>query len=138
MQLRDEDEAHSLFVAGWEAEDGYFLLEEWASITLLNASKEYLVFAGREDDGDDVVLFSLPWEADAAEIELDDDAEFGYRNVFFTKDGRSVYYTALDGLTDTELRLVPVDGSESPEGLYRDMMLLDVSWAGEPNLQAVR
>ena len=54
-------------------------------------------------------------------------------------DGRSIYYTAMeDGLDDTEVRRVPVDGSESPEDLYRDMVLLDVSWEGEPNLRFLR
>ena len=138
LQLRDQDGADNLFVTSWNEEDGYFLLEEWFAITLLNASDDSLIFAGREDERDDVALFSILWEADAAEIELDNDAEFGYRNVFFAKNGRSIYYTALDNVQDTEVRLVPVDGSESPEGLYRDFLLLDVSWHGEPNLQLVR
>ena len=139
VYLKDEDNTDNLFVTGWEAEDGYFLLEEWYSITMLNASDEYLVFYGSEDDGDDVALFSIPWEMDASEIELDDDADFGYRSVFFTENGRSIYYTALDNfLEDTEVRLAPVDGSEKPEGLYRDMLLLDVSWRGEPNFQVMR
>jgi hypothetical protein len=139
LQLRDQDGADSLFVTSWNEGNGYYLLEEWFAITLLNASDESLIFAGREDARDDVALFSIPWEADAAEIELDDDNVFAYRNVFFAKNGRSIYYTALDnGLDDTEIRLVPIDGSESPEGLYRDFLLLDVSWHGEPNLQVVR
>ena len=116
VQLRDQDSADTLFVTSWDEEDGYFLLEEWYAITLMNASDESLIFSGREDEGDDVALFSIPWEADASEIELDDDAEFGYRNVFFTKNGRSIYYTALEeGLQDTEVRLSLVDGSEKPE-----------------------
>lgn len=139
VQLTDGDRTDTLFVTSLDEEDGYFLLEEWFAITVLAASEEYLIFAGREDEGDDVGLYSLPWAEGSSEIELDDDADLGYRGVFFAEDGRSLYYTAMeDGLDDTEVRRVPVDGSERPEDLYRDMVLLDVSWVGEPNLQFLR
>jgi hypothetical protein len=139
VQLGDQEGTDTLFVTSWGEEDGYFLLEEWYAITLMNASDESLIFAGREDERDDIALFSIPWEPDASETELDDDGAFGYRNVFFTENGRSIYYTVLeDGLQDTEVRLAPVDGSENPEGLYKDYLLLDVNWHGEPNLQFIR
>ena len=139
VQLADEDNTDTLFVTSLNEENGYFLLEEWSAITILGATDEHLIFAGREDEDDDRALYSIAWAADSSETELDDDAEFGFRGVFFAKNGRSIYYTAIeDGLDDTEVRRVPVDGSESPEGLYRDMVLLDVSWAGEPNLQFLR
>jgi hypothetical protein len=134
----DEDGLWSLFVTGL-AEDGYFLLEEWGAIMLLNASDEALVFAGQEDLGDDWVLYSIPLEPDAKEIELDDDAEGGFREVFFSKNGRSLLYTATeDRITDSEVRQVPVDGSENPERLYKDMVLLDVNWDGQSTLEVVR
>lgn len=139
VQLRDQEGVDTIYVTSWSEENGYFLLEEWAVVTLLSASDEYLVFSGREGSGDDVFLFSIPLAEDATEIELDDDARTGFRYVFFAGNGRSIYYTALDdGLDDTEVRTVPVDGSERAEGLYRDVLLLDVSWEGEPNLQLIR
>lgn len=139
VKLGNDERTDTLFVTGLNEADGYYLLEEWFAITILAASDEYLIFSGREEEGDDVALYSISWAVDSSEIELDDAAEFGYRGVFFAEDGRSLYYTMLeDGFDDTEVRRVPVDGSERPERLYRDMVLLDVSWAGEPNLQFIR
>ena len=139
LQLTDKDGLHALFVTGLEEENGYFLLEEWATLAVLNASKEYIVFAAREDVEDDLVLYSILIEPDASEIELDDDGDLDFQRMFFSADGRSIYYTVLkDGFNDTEVRLVPVDGSARPEELYRDMLLLDVSWVEEPNLQFIR
>ena len=139
VQLTDDEGTDTLYITSLAAEDGYFLLEEWSSITILAATDEHLIFFGREDEDDDRALYSITWAEDSSETELDDDGEFGFRGVFFAADGRSIYYTAMeDGLDDTEVRRVPVDGSESPEDLYRDMVLLDVIWAGEPNLQFLR
>lgn len=139
LQLREEDGVEALFVTSLAKNDGYFLLEEWFSLTILNASKDHLIFWGREGEQDENALFSIRLEPGAAEVELDDQAEFGFRGLFFSQDGRSLYYTALeDGPGNAEVRLVPVDGSAAPERLYRNMMLLDVSWNGEPNLQFIR
>ena len=138
VQLRDNSH-DAVYVTSLTEEDGYFLVEDWSSLTILNASKEQFVFWGREDDGDDVALYSIPWAEDASEVVLDDDAGFGYRGVFFAEDGRSLYYTIIDDrIGDFDVRLVPVDGSERPERVYRDKLLLDVSWEGEPNLALVR
>ncbi|MEZ4592483.1 MAG: hypothetical protein R3D55_15270, partial [Chloroflexota bacterium] len=139
VQLRDADNNDAIYVTSLDAEDGYFLLEKWHSLTILNASAEQFVFWGREEAGDDVALFSIPWAEDAAVVTLDDNADFGYYNAFFAGNGRSLYYTAIDnGFGDFELRTVPVDGSERPNRLYRDVVLLDVRWEDEPNLQMVR
>ncbi|MCP4421082.1 MAG: hypothetical protein GY805_31100, partial [Chloroflexi bacterium] len=137
--IGDQDGLYSVFVTGLEEEDGYFLLEEWGAISFLNVSDKYAVFAGREDPGDDWVLYSILLEPDAKEIELDDDAEYGFQDVFFLKNGRSLLYTATEERdAEFEVRQVPVDGSESPERLYKDMWLLDVSWEGKSNLEVVR
>jgi hypothetical protein len=139
LQLREEDSVEALFVTSLANSDGYFLLEEWFSLTILNASKDHLIFWGREREQDENALFSILLESGAAEVELDDDAGFGFRGLFFSQDGRSLYYTALEnGPGNAEVRLVPVDGSAAPERLYRNMLLLDVSWNGEPNLQFIR
>jgi hypothetical protein len=137
--MSDEDGLRSLFVTGLEEEDGYFLLEEWSTFILLNVSNEVVVFSGQEDEGDDWALYSIPLEPDAREVELDDDAEGGFRGVFFSKNGRSLLYTARqDQFVDFEVRQVPVDGSENPERLYKDVWLLDVSWDGQSNLEFLR
>jgi len=137
--MDDQDGLKSLFVTGLEEEDGYFLLEEWGVINLLNASDEVVVFAGQEDLGDEWVLYTILLEPDAKEVELDDDGEAGFENVFFSGNGRSILYTARqDQIIDYEVRQVPVDGSESPETLYKDMLLLDVNWDGQSNLEALR
>lgn len=139
VQLRDEDGNDSVYVTSLTEEDGYFLVEDWSSLTILNASEDQFIFWGYEDEGDGAALYSIPWAEDASEVELDDDADFGYRTAFLSADGRSLYYTAVDSdFTDFEVRLVPVDGSEPPERIYRDKYLLDVSWEDEPNLEPVR
>jgi len=139
VQLSDEDEQAAVFVTSLDAEDGFFLLEEWAAIRILAASEGSLIFQAREDAGDDRILYSISLEENASEIELDDDTEGIFWNAFVTADGRSVIYTVMeDGLDDTEIRQVPIDGSESPERLYRDLVLLDVSWEGESSLQFIR
>lgn len=139
VQLSDEDGQAAVFVTSLDAEDGYFLLEKWDAIRLLAASEDSLIFQAREDAGDDWILYSIPLEENASEIELDDDTEGVFRNAFATADGRSIIYTVIeDGLDDTEIRQVPIDGGERSERLYRDFVLLDVSWEGEPSLQLVR
>ncbi|MCB8947704.1 MAG: hypothetical protein H6653_06790 [Ardenticatenaceae bacterium] len=139
VQLRHEDGSDAVYVTSLNEENGYFLVEDWYSLTILTASEDQFIFWGKEDEEDDYALYSIPWAEDASEVELDDDADFGYRTAFLSEDGRSLYYTAVDrDFTDFEVRLVPVDGSERPERLYRDKHLLDVSWEGEPNLEQIR
>lgn len=139
VQLRDEENNDAVYVTSLTAADGYFLVEGWHSLTILNASAEQFVFWGREAVGDDVALYSIGWLEDADAVELDDDVDFGFYNAFFGADGRILYYTAIDnGFGDFEVRLVPVDGSEGPDDLYRDTVLLDVRGEDEPNLQLVR
>ncbi|WP_420640667.1 hypothetical protein [Candidatus Leptofilum sp.] len=139
LTLRDEDGLLSLFVSSLDAEDGYFLLEEWASLVLLNASEDAAVFAAREDFGDDWILYAISVEDSADEIELDDDAENGFDNAFLMDNGRSLIYTAIgDDATEAEVRQVALDGEERPDTLYKDVVLLDVSWEGASNLESVR
>lgn len=139
VQLQHKDDNYAYFVTGLTEEDGYFLVEDWYSLTALNASDDQFVFWGREDQDDDVALYSVAWAEDASEVVLDDRADFGFYSAFFAKDGRTLYYTAIDdGFGDFEVRTVPVDGSESADRLYRDMVLLDVSWEEEANFQRVR
>ena len=137
--VSDEDGTDSLFVSSLDEADGTYLLEEWAVIMLLEANDEAAIFAGREDLDDDWVLYSISLEDGASEVELDDDSEDGFGPLFFSKDGRSVLYTAQnDGFDDLEVRQVPIDGSEQPEMIVKDVLLLDVSWADASNLDIPR
>ncbi|WP_420629358.1 hypothetical protein [Candidatus Leptofilum sp.] len=139
LTLRDEDGLSSLFVSSLDAEDGYILVEEWATISLLNSSDDTAVFAAREDFGDDWILYAIPVEDGADEIELDDDAENGFENAFLTGNGRSLIYTAVgDDISEAEVRQAPLDGEENPETLYKDILLLDVNWEGASNLERLR
>ena len=119
----------SLYVAPLDGSPGFFALEEWSAITLLNGTDDTLVFIGQEDSGDDNVLFALPLEADADPIELDDSADSYYFS-FITPDDRSIIYTAIEeNEEDFFIRQVRLDGEEPPEDLYDDALLIDARWA---------
>jgi len=103
---------------------------------------DWLVFMGREDDNDDMLLYSVDLAATEAEpIELDDDVdEFGrFTNVRFSENGRSILYSVWeDGFEDVQIRQVPVNGEEDPERLYDDVELIDVRWDGRADFQRIR
>jgi len=131
--MLDEDNADVLFVTSVDREDGYVLLDEWQDIILLNRSPDgrQLLFDATEDYGDDPVLYSIAVEEGADAVELDDDAD-GYYYAVFAADGRSVLYTVATGsdYDDLEIRQVPVNGSERPDTLYREMVLIGARWGG--------
>jgi hypothetical protein len=129
--VREEDGTLSLFFASTERDEGLYLVEEWADVRLLNRSEDasHLVFSGREDAGDDLVLYSVATEAGARPVELDDDNE-GFWNAVFAADGKEVVYTARtgDNEDDWDVCQVIADGSEGHEVLYREARLADVRW----------
>ena len=131
LMLRDNDDLYSLFAAFVGQEDGFMLIEEWASSQVLNRSSngKHLVFVGQEDYRDDPVLYSIEVKADSKPVELDDDAD-GYSNAVFTPSGTEVIYTAITGYDsdDVEVRSVPLDGEERYERIYDEAFLVDVQW----------
>jgi Tol biopolymer transport system component len=131
VQITNEDGEVSLFVAPMGEAEGYTLLEEWASIEVLNRSPDgrQLALWAQEDQDDDPVLYSIVVEYGADPVELDDDSE-GFRNAVFTSDGRFVLYTAVigDESDDVEVRRVRADGEEDYEILYEGAHLVDVRW----------
>lgn len=131
IRVEDEDGEVSLFVTPVHRDTGFYLLEGWASIELLNRSPDgsQLVFWAREDVGDDPVLYSIAVKDGAEPVELDDDGE-GFRNAVFTSNGRFIIYTAdTDGdPDDVEVRRVRADGEEKYEVLYEEARLIDVRW----------
>jgi hypothetical protein len=110
--------------------EGFFFVEEWASIYLLNVSPngKYLAFSGIEDAGDDPILYYLELEEGRDPEELDDDAEW-FINAVFTSNSRELLYTIETGLDVDEVSINQVvldDGK--PEELYEEAYLLDVEW----------
>jgi len=127
----DEDGEVSLFVTPVHRDTGFYLLEGWASMGLLNRSPNgsQLVFWARENVGDDPVLYSIDVKDGANPVELDDDAD-DFRNAVFTSNGRFIIYTADTGddPDDVEVRRVRADGEEEYEVLYEEARLIDVRW----------
>lgn len=131
IAYEDEDGAASLYATPVDAPEGFLLIEEWASLAMLTLAEDgkTLILAGREDAGDDPILYSLAIEPGASLVQLDDDSQDFY-NAVFTQNGKAVIYTAVTGNNpdDVEIYQVPVDGRESPETLYQEAMLEDVQW----------
>lgn len=131
MVVREEDNTNSLFIVPINRAEGFYLLQEWDKFDLLNISPNgrQLVFVGIEDRGDDPILYLIELEKGADPIELDDDNE-GFPNAVFTSDGKSILYTAVTGNTpdDVDVNLVPTNGEERYQTLYRDAFLADIRW----------
>jgi Tol biopolymer transport system component len=127
----EEDGATFLYVTPLGTAEGFPLVEEWDSLEVMDLTPDgkTLLLTGREDAGDDPVLYSLAVEAGASLTQLDDDSQ-GFYNAVFTKNGKDVIYTAItgDNPDDVEIYQVPVDGSESRTSLYQEARLEDVQW----------
>jgi hypothetical protein len=123
--------SYSLFVTSADRADGFYLLEEWDAMQLLNrsAGARQLAFVGREDEGDDAVLYSIEVKEDARPIELDDD-HGRYVLAVFASNGKTIIYSATTEGTDSEVEVcqVPTDGSEKYQVLYEEASLADVRW----------
>ena len=131
LLIRDNQGDESLFVTIVNNSDGYYLMEEWDNIELLNRSPDgrTLVLAATEDSGDDPILFTLSTEKNASPAELDDNADDLY-NAVFSGNGKNILYTAQTGrdFFNVEVLQAPIDGQETPERLYTDAYLLDTRW----------
>lgn len=122
----------SLFVTSANEENGYYLLEEWNDIRLLNVShknEKFLAYAGVEDSGDDMTLYSIEVKEDADWVELDDDAD-RIDNAIFTPNDRLVMYTAKTGndANDVSVSQVDILGEENPDEIYDKAEIVDVRW----------
>lgn len=129
--VSDDKGYDSLFTTSLSEANGFYLLEDWYEITLLNRSVNghSLVLAGQEDPGDDYILYSIALEKGADLVKLDDQYE-RYPNAVFTANSRDVIYTGVSGSSndDVDVRQVPANGKKPPEVLYREAQLLDVRW----------
>ena len=120
-----------LYFTPVDSDKGFFLLDEWSEIYLLNISSDgsTLLIKAREDSGDDWALYAINIEEDAELIELDDDVE-NVSNAVFSKNGKDVIYTAVTGddSDDVEVRRVRANGKEDAERLYDEAVLVDIQW----------
>jgi hypothetical protein len=111
--------------------EGYFFVEEWSDVVLLNVSpnNKYLAFSGVEDEGDDAILYYVDLAAEDDPEELDDDVEW-IENAVFTKNSKELLYTATTGSDYDEVgvNLVAIDDPD-PDTLYDEAYLLDAAWA---------
>lgn len=119
----------SLYVAPLDGAPGYFILEDWAEFDLLDQSSDTLLLAGREDEGDDPILYAVTLAPEAKLIELDDSAN-SYPYAVVAPDGRSALYNAImgDRLDDVVVRQAKLDGEERPVDLYEEQMLVAARW----------
>ena len=132
----------SLYVTSSSKDDGFLLLDEWYTFepVQITSNGRTLAFSGREDDGDDLTLFSAPLEADSAPLELDDDMEDILAElVMFSSNQREIVYTVTtgDASDDVEVRTVRIDGKESPETLYDEIALIAAGWHDLTSFQTV-
>jgi Tol biopolymer transport system component len=107
------------------------LIEDWAEVgpPMYAPDGRTIAFVGREDSGDDEILYSLALDQGAEPVELDNDAD-GFRSFAFTSDGRAIVYTAVTGsqVRDVEIRSVAPDGQSDYDILYDGLALIDVQW----------
>ena len=131
IQITDDDDNNSLFYTQKNNPDGFFVLEEYAVLNVLDLSpnSDLLLVNSQEDPGDDPALMVVALEPDAKPVILDDD-EDDYTTGVFSDNGRQVIYTAQTGNNsdDYEVRQVQVNGEDAPETLYAEAYLVAVEW----------
>jgi len=111
--------------------EGFYFVEEWEDVGLLNVSPDgkLLAFSGVEDAGDDQVLYFVELVEGSDPEELDEDALW-FRNAVFTKNSRELLYTVETGIDTDEISVNLVNLSEGPpDTLYDEAELFDVAWA---------
>jgi hypothetical protein len=127
----DDDGYLSLFTTSLSQADGYYVLEEFNDMVLLNQSPNgrSLVLSAQEDPEDDYILYSVTLEKGAAPVELDDQYE-RYLNAVFTANGRDIFYTGVSGSRpdDVDVLQVAADGEKAAEVLYQEAQLVAARW----------
>ena len=132
IRLIDDDGLVSLYSTSLGSEEGEFILEEWASITMhdISADGKTLALSGKEESDDDLILFTIDLAAGAELTELDDDDLTSVTASVFTADDKFLVYNAKVGTDydEYEIRKVKLGGEDDVELLYEEAMLLDVEW----------
>ena len=129
---KDDDGLFSIFATTLGSEEGDYILEEWASIAVLDISSDgkTLLLSGKEDSDDDRILFTIDLSGSNKLIELDDDDIVSVTSAVFTADNKAVVYNVKvgDDYDDYEIRKVKTGGDEDVEILFEEALLLDVEW----------
>lgn len=136
------EDGASLIVAPIDADEAFMLLDEWYNFSLarISSNGRTLAFVGREDDGDDLTLFSVEIADDARPVELDDDIEDVFTEmIIFSRNERELVYSVSTGdqIDDIEVRSVRVDGEESPDTLYDETVLIAAAWHGHSSFDTL-
>jgi Tol biopolymer transport system component len=131
IYITNDDGETSLFYTEPDNDEGFFLLEQVATVEVKDVSPKgnQLLAIVREDRNDDPALVVLAIEPDQKPVTLDEE-DYGFTDGVFTENGRHVIYTAVTGNNsdDYEIRQAVIDGEESPETLYEEAYLADVQW----------
>ena len=132
LLVQETGSSLSLYVASMETGDGYFALEGWADVQLLNLSPEgeRLLLSGREDPGDPAELLLVELREGAEPVVLDEDLDAVLNAVFDTR-ARQVWYSVSTGTDpdEVEVRRVDADGDRPAEIAYAEGALVDVAWS---------
>lgn len=127
----DDDGYLSLFTTSLNQADGYYVLEDFNDIVLLNRSLDgrSLVLSAQEDPEDDYILYSVSLEKGVAPVELDDQYD-RYVNAVFTANGRDILYTGVSGSRpdDVDVLQIAADGEKAAEVLYQEAQLVATRW----------
>jgi hypothetical protein len=125
-----EDGGVSLYRAGDAESAPTLLLDDWATLQVVNRSLRggQLAVIGQPQSADPLALYSIAVEAGASPVLLDDE-HISFGPVVFTGNAKSLLYTAYvgDGADEMDVCQVPVEGG-AVEVLYEKAFLVDVRW----------
>lgn len=129
--IQDNRNYDSLFTSSISKADGFYLMEDWYDIELLNrsANGRTVVLAAQEDSGDDYILFSVALQKGSRPVKLDDRYE-SYANAVFLSNNREILYTGIGGnrYDDIDVLRVAANGRKAGEVVYQEAALVDVRW----------
>ncbi len=129
---KDDDGLYSIFAATLGSEEGDYILEEWASISILDISSDgsTLLMSGKEEIDDDLILFTIDLAGSFEMTELDDNDMESVTSAVFTADDKAVVYNVRigDDYDDYEIRRIKTSGDEDAELLFEEAFLVDVEW----------
>jgi hypothetical protein len=124
-----------LYTTSMDKADGFFLVEDFKTITPLNVSKDgkVLVFTGSETattlSTAKRPLYKIEVVKDG-KLDTLEDGGTGYANAVFTPDGKSLLYTMKTGTDrmDSVVRSIEMKEGAEPQELYDQAIIQDVRW----------
>ena len=129
--LTNDDGSKSLYVSKIDADDGFYLVENWHQFLPLNLTPnmDQYIFVGAPESDDHLALYSVRAKEGSEPVLLDDTAK-NFINAVPSPDRSSVVYTAQinDSPLGYEIRLVKLNGDDPYETLYSQAYLVDTQW----------